>query len=209
LIHEFGHAAAIELFGGKPVVHVWPGVQIYPNVGQDYSHAYTNDWPNTAIAATFYPPVKTTNIAIKFDNSDFTLLPTLQMRNPVGNVFSYRQVGFIMISGSGLNALVSAFSLLLFYLFARKPFAYIFFSYGVFLSYDWITYVTIPYFFDIPRLIFFGGSYPEPLIGANRFGLSNELTIMLSMFMFVVIIGLWYHKWVLYRRPYDVTASHS
>lgn len=177
-IHETGHAITGKLVGlGKPVVHVWPGIEVYPNLRNLPS---MESWPERSVAYVFFVnSTKTLTVHFTEQNGLSIFVPSLT-RRIVHLSHVERRKKFLPLTrlmGSGATYLVSLLCLFLLWAFKPKGRSKVFVTLGALLVYDLLCYAIFPVFFDMPHLLIVGGHKPEPVLALVGLGISFEMAV--------------------------------
>lgn len=167
--HETGHVLAAKMFGFNLTFYIWPGYEIYPNLGSIYQY----DWPDKAIAFSVYAPPLTPSL--DFDMS--TVWSDFPIKEKIEPVSSFDD-SIVDLMGSGFNLLLSFLSLFSIYRFKPKGIWLFIYSMGALLHYDLLLYSVLP-LFDLRHFFFWGGKEAEPILALSKMGLSYSLSISL------------------------------
>ena len=173
-IHESGHAITGKLAGvGNPVVHVWPGVEVYPNLA---TLPFAAHWPANRVASVSFARQKRTDVQFHpaADNQYSLPSPVFVSDSPTKNVIAPPVVG---VMGSGLTYLLSVICLMSLWLFKPQGVFHTVLIAGSLLFYDLLFYAVFPTFFGLPHVVFFGGTVPEPVIYLAQMGVASWLSI--------------------------------
>ena len=185
-IHETGHAITGKLVGlGKPVVHVWPGIEVYPNLRNLSS---MESWPERSVAyVSFVNSTKTLTVHFTEQNGLRISVPSVTWRFVhISHVERRKKfLPLIRLMGSGATYLVSLLCLFLLWAYKLKGRFKIFVTLGALLVYDLLCYAIFPVFFDMPHLLIVGGHQPEPVLALVGLGLSFEMAVT-----FILVICL-------------------
>lgn len=196
LVHETGHAVTARLLTGmKSEIHVWPGYQLYPKVGERYSLS----WPEKSLAVTtLYPP--------------FPMLPANDFLDgeknpPVAWRFRGKVVEFsdwTMLMGSGATVLASLLSLLLIWILKPKGILLGALVLGSLMHFDMLTYSIFPVFFELPHLLVFGGSVPEPVRALTNLGVPDYFSVPA-----IIVLSIGEFSWLYLLLSRNVQARGS
>lgn len=138
ILHEVGHGLTAQLLGGKVIwLRIWPGVEIWPSLGQ----VAESPW-GSAIARLAY----TTG------------------RNWTAGGW---QVGMVALMGSVTNLLLTALALGSLWLFRPRGWLRLLLVAEALMFADLLLYCALPEFLGLPHYLVFGGSAAEPLDGAE------------------------------------------
>ncbi len=183
IIHEAGHIVAANLIGmGDATLHVWPGIQAYPEFGI----TYPNEWPRHAIATINFNSPPNYHVILEFPelfNDSYAVKPEI--------VFLYSafpdalpsdiDIAIMGFMGSGLTYFLSIVSLIMLLLFKPNGFFRILLIAGALLFYDILLYTILPTFFGLPHLIFAGGVQPEPIVYLAKMGIPQWLSVSIIL----------------------------
>lgn len=151
VLHEVGHGLAAEAVGGDVIwLRVWPGIEVWPAVGQPVEGAW-----GTAIARLAF----TTGTGWGPDSW---------------------QDGVISLMGSGTNLILAALALGGLWLFRPRGWLRLLLVAQVLMFADLLLYCTLPEFLGLPHYLVFGGSSSEPVDGAAMLGCPRWVFIALT-----------------------------
>lgn len=180
-IHELGHGIVGKILGmGNLVIAVWPGVEIFPEMG---TLNHIKHWPGSAVAVvSFIPEVKSLSVDIHREFNSYILEPILNIKHS-SVVYDQRRVAVVLLMGSGTTYLISL--LCTFFLWLCSPVGILkkVCVFGAFMFYDLLCYSIFPVFFDLRHLIFIGGKLPEPVIALEQLGMPLEISVTLIVIM--------------------------
>ena len=158
LTHEFGHGLGAKIVGSHvEFIHVWPGYQIFPEFGEPATY----EWPKGAVAEMGVS--KYLEEESRFFGSGFTISEEWTAT-------------IIPILGSGINWVISIFFLAVLHFLKPNGVWLIISLTGATFYYDIFTSVIFPHFFNLPRLVFIGANYSEPILAFSHVNVSPHFT---------------------------------
>ena len=166
--HEAGHAGAAKLLGGiDSTIYIWPGYEIYPDIGKKHPS------PIHIKGLGFTELVPSTDVRV-----------WMQVN---------RYENYMLFMGSGFTQLLSILSLCGMALARPQSTLRWLLLPGALLHIDMLTYTVFP-LFNLPHLVFWGGINSEPLIALARFGIPQywavSAVILLSALQFLWLYRL-------------------
>ena len=181
LIHELGHGIAGKILAmGQLVIAVWPGFEIFPEMGalNNIKH-----WPGSAVAVvSFIPEVKSLSVDIHREFNSYIIKPILNIQHS-SVLYDQNRVAVVLLMGSGTTYLISLLCTIFLWLCSPEGILRKVCVFGVFMFYDLLCYSIFPVFFDLRHLIFIGGKLPEPVIALAQLGMPSETAVT-----FIVIV---------------------
>ncbi|TQV89680.1 site-2 protease family protein [Aliikangiella coralliicola] len=186
VIHEYGHVLGAKLVSNQTLtVYIWPGYELHPNIGSPYK----KNWPKGVVAfGGIQAPPAISSKASEIPGWKKYIDLKQEEYKPITEFDS----SIIALSGSGLNSLLSVISLLFIYIFKPKGIGLAVSVAGALLHYDLLLYSVLPIFFDLPHLIFWGGTSPEPIIALSKLGLPQYFSVSSVIFISAIQLGCLY-----------------
>lgn len=177
LTHEIGHAVTGKAVGlGTPIIHVWPGIQLYPDFGATLS---SDDLHKRFVASvSFLPESKNLMLDFPKQHEFWNLTPTIKLssKRPHHEDSSSSFVGFM---GSGTTYFFSVVCIIFLLMFKPKGVLRNLIVLGSFLFYDILCYTVLPVFFGAPHLIVIGSNEPEPINAMVAMGIPFDVSVTL------------------------------
>jgi len=160
LVHELSHGLTAQALGGRfNWLSVWPGIQLWPHLGQPYQ----GEW-GTAIAKISY-----------------TTGP--------GWTSQGWQEGLVWLMGSGINLLLAGLALGALWLFRPQGWLRYPLMAEVLMLEDVLLYATLPELLGVRHYIVFGGRRPEPVDGAAMLGCPRYVFVLLTIVISAMMLG--------------------
>jgi hypothetical protein len=161
-VHELSHGLAAQALGGQFVWFcTWPGIQIWPHLGQPYD----GEW-GTSIAKTCYA------MGPGWEDGGW-------------------QEGLVWLAGSGVNMVLAALALGGLWLFRPRGWLRRALIAETLMFEDILLYAILPEFFGLPHYLVYGGTRPEPVDGAEMLGCPRiAFVLAIALLSSVMAYGL-------------------